>query len=605
MMRALPVLPEFHVDETLLSFASRLAAANGYTSLTQFLTHVNLRAERIARGDFATLKVLSALSGRAIEELTARSITPLEPRSLIAGNKLNLVSGITGRNRLCPCCAISDSKLTTIKPVARPYARLHWLVTDIQHCSEHGVRLSVLPDAAHKDVDYVRFVERNSASIQRMSDESTRVPVPAVELYIADRLAGKRTCDLLDDLELHDSIEFCRALGRFLVKRGSPTSDLNIANQGYLAVSGGAAAVETAIANAISLYASTHEFSGAFLSRLDSDLKELVKKPEVFSLRDLLHDIAVRGLPLGPGDAFLKPVERRVLHSKYSAYVEYRISEPRIVEVLTAAGIIKPAQASTATVWFDADAARPHLMALEPGVDDSRGGQLLGVTEAEFKDIRCARLIGNTHQKYLNGYYADNRPHVLDIEELSAKLASKSRMATDDEGMLSIKDAALAAMRRYSFFLTKALEGQLETFVHVEDSTRLTSYRVGLLDVFRFAKNGMSSYWDFNKVRIHLGVDERIVDRLVAGRHLRFIVLRDALGREVKRVIPYEGYKAFSAKYVGVRHMSAVSGLRRSKVHERMFEHGIEPIAEEFYLASDVAKLKNSWQYLQNPRAWQ
>ena len=121
----LPVTLPHHDDEAAIDLVARLAAANGYPSLREFLAHTDTTATAIVHGEKDALSLVSAWSGVSVSTLGKLSASAAG-----AGGTWQMGCATFSKDmrsgrvqRFCAHCVLEDRERETGRLGARAYRR--------------------------------------------------------------------------------------------------------------------------------------------------------------------------------------------------------------------------------------------------------------------------------------------------------------------------------------------------------------------------------------------------------------------------------------------------------------------------------------------------
>ena len=436
----LPFTVEFHSDEVPVSLASRLAAANGYASLKQFLAHVGLKAQAISEGEPAAIDHLSQLSGIAAADIGRFSLKRISHMlSSFGGTNIRTPPKLAASHRLCPHCVVEDLANGGEKPSTRPYVRYQWFASGIHHCLVHGNALLNL-DAGDFQYDFAGFVDRYYDEIAARADLKSPVKATPADIYASERLARKQTNAFLDSLELYVAMDLFQVLGSFLDRRCEPSIDRKAADRGFSAAAGGPRAIEAAVVGAITHSRPITHNVQSFFGPLLTWLRANRKRPEFVRVVDLFQDIAVRNLPLGTDDVFVMPVKRRVIDSVSSASKRCGLTERRVREIVLREGLAPHALKQSQHLWFNMRLAEPHLKAAKEALTDLEAAALLGISATLIRYFRQSDIFSSHlgQRMNLNGVQLQRQ----DVETLLDALFRGTPVVKGAVGLSSLAQAA-------------------------------------------------------------------------------------------------------------------------------------------------------------------
>lgn len=348
-----------HPSEDIMSFLSRLAAANGSPSMKSFARQLGISHQSLVHGVPQKVeKLAKQLHPYSVAEITNACFYRPEPShpGEIRGHRFKSVF----RNktmRYCAACLVEDLKKESGDERFRPYRRLSWLIPDIVSCHKHQVALSeplVRPPKGNEN-EFYNIVWTNMETIVRQSELGERLEMTEYEKYRARRFEGVIESDeWIDQMPSDVILNVSRHLGVFALyppNKGPQKHELaalSAARQkGFeLLCLGEAPLRETIRARARHLwfgdtgsaYPSTRTPASLFgslfrmLSNEDGDGYGCMKS--------MVREIGLELLPLGPRDQFLGPVTERRFHTISSLASEFGIQERRIHNLLKEEGIL-------------------------------------------------------------------------------------------------------------------------------------------------------------------------------------------------------------------------------------------------------------------------
>lgn len=600
----LPMTVKFHSEETPLSLASRLAAANGFSSLSQFNSHIGLKAAAISSGDIHATKLLSDLSGVAVGDLYRFTVKPTSHKLCsFGGNMVRRQPDRARHHTFCPRCIREDLANGIGRPVSRPYARYQWLAPGIQHCVVHGNELLLSPRGDHEH-DFARFVERNHEEIAQKAQVECSTKASPLEIYLSDRLASRVTNGFLDTIELYVVQDFCQAFGGFLSRNGAPSVEHNEADAAFVVAANGPNAIEAATIDVIAhSLPMTHNFQSTF-GPLLTWLRSNRKRPEFDKLISVFQDIAVRHLPLGTDDVFVRPVERRVLHSVVSASRQYSLTEQKVRAIVLQAGLVPGSTKVDQQFWFDADLSAPLLNAARESVSDADAAAMLGISLTLIRDLRRS----NTFPAHPGRQSQSNfhRLHPLDIEALQDALFRGTPIVKGTVGLSSLAQSARAAQCTFEEVVRLARDKAFSSLCTVNEERILPNLRLDAAEV----RLGVASAREKGKTdnfveRLHelgqlpkiLGTSNAIVRYLVNSGCLKAEKSRDPFTHAKKLLVTRDAVKEFMANNISLSEVASQLKLSSRETRKRLGAEGITPSCEPvprslaFFRRIDIARL--------------
>lgn len=144
----LPVQVPFHADEPLVSFAARLAAANGLQSGLDLLTDFRISQQGFLAGKDQAVAKFAQLAGIDVDAARARAFKKLPDGNLfLAGQVLRHQRVWRSKFKICPACLRGDiGDEVSSSSVLNSYARLSWALVAVRSCPIHRLLLILPPE---------------------------------------------------------------------------------------------------------------------------------------------------------------------------------------------------------------------------------------------------------------------------------------------------------------------------------------------------------------------------------------------------------------------------------------------------------------------------
>ena len=332
----LPFLVDMHADELPVSFVSRLALANEFSSLKKFCSFHGVDLRTISSMPPATAAFIESRSIVESRHLTRYAVPAVRDADQgrcefgfgIIDKRQLRVSG----SRYCSKCLQDDLINQSGLPETRPYLRAAWRWSLIHTCHIHCRALET-----HPSVDLADFAFDVSGQPEQTSVSSE--VGGCFDKYFSTRVSKTGGTTFLDSLKLHVALEFCTALGRMQLQQengrlrgtgpsGYETNDT--ARLGYAIARGGREAVSQFLNEFVRTMIPTVRYIDSLYAVPVNWLKHRTDDPDYTIPVKLFQQHAEGHIPLAPGEEFLTPVRTRRFHTVPSAAKEYQISEERV-----------------------------------------------------------------------------------------------------------------------------------------------------------------------------------------------------------------------------------------------------------------------------------
>ncbi|WP_417809854.1 TniQ family protein [Thioclava sp.] len=216
-MQLQPYLP-FRVDETALSWATRLAAFHTGGRLVPFLNDLEISPQDLAAGDDATLERLCFKVGQDPRPVRHNAITRIAPRQYRLRGETFRAEFTTGVNtRFCPACLAEDDGGHARSAVARAH-QLIWRLQPVRVCPRHELelverRLGGWDDFLH---ELPVLVPETRDQLLSLAEQARSEKPTELQGYVLARLHGKRGPAWLDAQSIEQATRATEMLGATL-----------------------------------------------------------------------------------------------------------------------------------------------------------------------------------------------------------------------------------------------------------------------------------------------------------------------------------------------------------------------------------------------------
>lgn len=466
----LRVTVDFHDGvESRHSFAARLAFANGYPSLRDFLAINGLGIKALDTGQPKAVAMLADWADIDADRLKGNDI-----KSGALGDFWHLGEASMSRDmrpglthRYCPKCVVEDMEQGSGRLGARPFVRVSWLTRAVQCCSAHGIQI-VEVDDTKGERDFPRYVEANLVKIQQEANAAADAVPTQVAEYVETRIRGESSKVYLDTLEAYVAVDLCRNLGRFELEHAP--SDLKLrsswqleTSRGFSIASGGPTSIEAVVADAVHRGRPLAVEMHAFFGKLRLWLRRNKHKPEFASVVELFQGIAERHLPIGPSDLFIMPTRQRHLHSVRSASIEYGIMEDRLYQLMVDAKLTEPTERTSGRIYFEAQKGHEIIMAALDTVTSAEMAEDLDIAIDRVRAILDAGLIPRV-EEFTEDTRIYSRVRKSDYENFKSAISERASPIDEEGKHVALTQAARQSMCSIEKILELALQDKLSLF---------------------------------------------------------------------------------------------------------------------------------------------
>ncbi|MBY5324447.1 TniQ family protein [Rhizobium leguminosarum] len=605
-MSRLSVAVDFHSDETVPSFCSRLAAANGVASMREFCSHLGLNVQAIIAGDAEEVGRLMTFAGLGPRDANRGSVRKIDNPAAVKGEVIVARSYSTSRLRYCPRCLREDVENGSGLKIARPYGRTLWCFSFIRTCRRHEVGLQTI-DARDIDPSGYHDVARMVEKVLRSKDFDKDIPRQVshpFERYAEDRLTRENNKRLwIDEFPFYMVARLCEMTGAmekfgkmFRSDRMSEADWADAAQIGFQIMSEGRAAFEDHLRTWHEPFWKTkgHVGGGLLYGRLYEHLAHESEDPAYDPIRKIMCDVTLDALPFGPGDYLFGPISKRRVHSVHSAALEYRIHPRTMLKLAENAGIIIPGSGYTPErKLMKAAAARQMMKAVGAAMDWEDAMARLGVTRTMWNALSKG-YIEALPETSRQGMHALYDPGVIDT--FIARATSKATLPADaTDGLLPIEKIVKKTNCKFVEVIDLLLEERLMRAAVGDQGTGLGRLRFDLeeiADLLRLPDHGGLSLREISK---RLTANDRVVRRLVDLGHLASEIAINPVKRCEQQIVREEALADFVREFVS---LYVLAKERRENIGavKRVLTHlGIDPafppedVGARFYRRRDVS----------------
>lgn len=599
----LPVTLRHHDDEAAIDLVARLAAANGYPSLREFLAHTDTTVSAIMQGNPDALALVSEWSGVSVSTLGKLSASAAGTGGTwqmgCATFSKDMRSGRV--QRFCARCVLEDRERETGRLVSRAYRRAWWAVRGIEGCPAHQCALTKMPVAADGDVhDFPRFVKSNLGMIEEAATASVPSRQPRLDTYLRDRMFLDGEDGFLDMLDAHVAAEFSRYLREFLVLHDVKAwmhEETDPREWGFNLAVMGEYEIRRVVAEVIDRKRPTTQYVESVVGPMAKWFRRNAAKEAYGPVIDLMQDILERNMPFGEGQIIFKSVRTRHLYCVNSAHADSGINKDRIRTLMKVNDPDFRDGLPDSRTYFDAAALRPLLEAARDTMTSKEAGEALGLREERVHDLLAAGILAQVETRS-DGERTYTRISKSAVEELTHRLKGKMTAAASDEGYMSLAEAARTWHRPFHTLVTMILEDSLETSIVPGRAPVLQRVRVASdgvkVDVSPLA-GGDDGLMRLKEVEVALGTTTATIAELIKRGYLRLQVQRRETGRSVK-FVSRRSLADFEEKYTSLSTIAKKRNGFRAAIKSELDKLGITPIYEptgfnaRFYRRSDLAR---------------
>lgn len=478
--------------ETPLSFASRVAYANGFGPLRMFCHLFGVDAKAIRSGDPATITWLAHKSGVDAAVLGRFGFSRSE-KVRAAPYGAEVIKGSMHDKtplRYCPHCICYDIESSSEKPSASAYLRGHWALNFVLACEVHRCELVTAEATGHSD--FGRYVEVHLDEIERARQTSRSRLVTPGDLYFTNRALGvEQEPSPLDAFTFIQAFELSEVMGFLVEAEWTTAGRRNISAARRSRIRQGGFKIARGGADAIMGYfdARLHRKKHHTPSELYGALLSLVRRnfahPEFAEVASRLrkHAIAhfgVKGVRMMLGEA----VDVGGAITAWRAAEDHIVSSRKIVDELVKKGFVDPGacELHPAQVLLSSEAVDFVSEEMGERIDWKKACDIIGVDRTLLHQLCDEGLFRRHEHKYFKKPTTFFRSQVMDLLD---RVHANAPVSNPAVGFVTVDLAAHTARCPTSQIIALVSAGHVEAVRDPARTAGLLSVMVDPAEVHR------------------------------------------------------------------------------------------------------------------------
>lgn len=584
-----PVHVDFHPDELLVSYASRLARANGLLGINDLFRDFEIAPQAFHLGESRAINLFAEVTGIDPAMALAQSFVAMPNDSYrIAAQTIGDRYLLRRQFRVCPACLRNDigTELTS-GTVFRAYARISWSLTTIQCCPVHHLLL-VLPPEPGTSYDFCHGWEPWLPEVYEGDFDKPTGATGKYEAYARASFAGEGSSrpGYLADLPLDAAGAAAEALGLSALhgakwsKSDMSAEELSLATDaGFDLLARGHDGVQSLLDDLRFAEGKPQERPPGRYGKLHEWLLRGGGSAETFApLQEHLARHITDTWPLGPGDlCFRTKVTTRCFHSILTAAAQYGLRPAQVQDLLQGAGLQGALPLPEYEQVYEAMAVEQVLEAVSSSISMQAAMVKLGLTRNQM-----TTLIDAGYLTVSKG--GDRSRPRFSPADISAFLDRHRNIPVEpSRGTGGDTVSILVAARRFGVSTAQIyglfLEGKLSRVSRAKDDLLWSSLRVSAFEV----GNHLSTNTGKDQVRlstaaVSLGLSNDFLRRL--GAEGWFELRREVDPRTRQRVTTLAEREVadFEARYITRRRLAQKMLLDVRQVQQHLGDAGSLPV---------------------------
>lgn len=588
MNRLAELLP-FNAGETIASYCSRLAAASGYRHARSFGFDLGFRFQGLAVGTDADVEKFASILGVPRSSLSPGLVMTDDRMNIIAGQKLTRGLAQRQRLRFCPFCIREDERQHGGRRGFRAFGRLSWLVNPIRTCRQHGVRLvtsEITPQPMFIH-DFAANLVAERDTVGSLLSSAEPMEADSLQYYVEARMnGGEGSSPWLDTLPLYVAVKVCETVGaseRHGIRFRSADIDERewsaCAGAGYNLLREGEDGFRIHLKDQLRHFQDRPGDTGgrSVFGRLYERLAHETSDQAYNPVREIMRDVALNHLPLGPGDDFFGPVTARRLHSVQSASKQFQIHPKRLRKLVINAGLV-PAADRTKTaerILVNAEVMERFAVEARRSLDVPEAKAHLGAERVQFELLVKHGFI-RTHvgDRSDSDIFVERRFSAGDLDDFLNRL--RSSVTREDPGDLcDLRESVKKAGCTFAEIVALIIDRKLSTVAWASDRTGIGAIRVDATEVKRKTigeDHGCYSLSDLGKL---IPASSKIIKALIEGGHLTTVQRRNPIKRNMQTVVEPSALSGFTSEFVSLGNLATARRTRTWNLKRDLEDAGL------------------------------
>ncbi|WP_169583154.1 TniQ family protein [Rhodobacter capsulatus] len=607
MSHLVPFLP-IAADETLMSWATRLAALHTGESLVPFLNDIGLPLDDLDKATDAAIDLLAERTGHDPAQLVRNAMRTLEWRRYMLRGEIFMAEFLRGSDTgFCPACLLEDD--------ARGNSRLHrrgrllWLLRPIRVCPDHELPLIDRPktDWLDRARQMALIVPETGAQLEALRDSLQARKPAMLQRYVIDRLEGRTGPDWLDGQRIDQAARATEMLGVILAFGTKPNLDLlspkdwdEAAEAGFPFVARG----EMGIREALGLVEERSRSPGKLsrkagpqqrFGRLYQWLQFSKNRKDPGPIRHAVREYILDTSEVAPG----KPVCGEVVvtrrrHSIASLAAETKLHASTLRSLLVSHGLVDDTAARTGGT-FDAVEANRIVQPVLQAIPIVRLPGYINASRGQVRQLISAGILPQIDLKLSAQHKYGAQVLAPDADAFLAKLRDRARDVDDvPEGWVSIDVAAQKTRVSTDGIYRMILEGKLKRVVRLRDVFGCYALHLDPAEIVTATTPDVPvKTLSLSAVSMSLDIPSPVILRLIDGAvGVTRLRVHEVSSTGQPRLSPVD-VELFAKTYVSLRRLSRETQISRNTLVKKLSDQGCQPIVDPMELGVELYRRRD------------
>ncbi|WP_265502743.1 TniQ family protein [Paracoccus beibuensis] len=593
-MTLTPFIP-INPDETLMSWATRLAAIHVGETLVPFLRDLGLHPDEMLTGSDVAISRLAEVTGANPDDLRRQTIQTQEWRRYdLRGQRFETEFMKGSYVSCCPACLLDDDEAE--RSVLLRRGRLAWRLRPVRTCPVHRIALLDRPYIDWSDRFHqmgVVFPEAGP-SLRALADEQVRRDVSPLQTYVTDRLDGKTGPAWLDGQGIELGARASEMLGVALEFGRKPNLDKMTADDwdraariGFEFTSRGEAGIREALGEVQRRAWFDEKIPGQsgpqmIFGRLYQWLSFSKNRKEVGPIREVVREHILETMYVAPGANLMgEEVVASKKHTVGSLAKKSGVHPKTLRNALALAGLIPDNSAKGGEAVFDAKEGERVVHQLGEAVPQKHLPAYMNATRGQVVSLIASGFL----KRMMDGGSSARASSAVSKKDVHAFLNSISRDAevvdVPPAGVWTINKATQKARVTTDEVIKLLQNGSLRNVYRVEGEEGYLSLRVDPEEIKgHFVRDRETVPLGSGAVAKELGTIQSVVNRLAAAGLIASVAPNGrAEALKTVRVLPHS-LRQFQETYVFLMQLRRELGVHHRRINTALSRLGVKPVAD-------------------------
>lgn len=321
-------------------------------------------------------------------------------------------------------------------------------------------------------------------------------------------------------------------------------------------------------------------------------------------IREVMREVTLDTIPIGPGNELFGAVRERRLHLVYTAARAHRVQPSRLRNLLVTSGLVDPAAAGRSynRIVLPAVVMEKFVADATDVLSFKSAGETLGVPRSHLERIArdgVITTIQDSMRLLADAEGAGSATTVASFRraDVVSMLDRLNALTTvpDEDGMVSIATASRRANCKLEEIFRHLLDGRFVRVARISDEVGFRSVRLDVKEVKQKTLGEDHGCLTLRQVSSMIPVTGIVLQALIDDGRIHTVRRKNPVKRYIQRVVEPEVLAAFQAEFVSLGSLSSRKRRKAFKIEALFAEAGVLPeflaAGKKFYRRSDAERV--------------